>query len=191
MASTIDTPLRTRPSLAEIQDKHEIAALLSQYARGVDRKDERLIRDVYHDDAIDNHGSFNGSASEFVTQLMPRLRVMEVCFHGLCHPWIEVKGDIAVAETYFVGFIRMPVPGPDGPMMNMHQFGRYLDRLERRHGLWKIAHRQLVVEDTRFEAPPAGETPAAFRLYMPGAAAPADFAYDRWAELGGDGPAAS
>ena len=168
--------------LRRLEDRVEIQRLFATYARGVDRKDESLIRSVYHPDAIDNHGSFNGSATSFVDQLAPRLWHMDVCFHGMCQPWIEIEGDIAVSETYFIGCVRLPFP--DGLVRELHQLGRYVDRIERRQRVWKIAHRQLLIDYTRIsDAVDASSIPDAFRKYMVGAPAPSDFAYERWAEL--------
>ncbi len=175
---------RLQIQMREIVDRTQIETVLARYARGVDRKDESLLRSVYHLDAIDNHGTYNGAADAFVTQLMPRIRAMQVCFHALCKPWIEIEGDKAVVETYFVGFYRLPIPLPDGALKNMYQFGRYLDRFERRQGEWRIAHRQLVIDDTRLEdAPDAGVIAAMAKMYRVGADAPADYVYELWSEL--------
>ena len=38
-------------------DRNEILDVLHRYSRGMDRQDRELARSVYHDDAIDVHGS--------------------------------------------------------------------------------------------------------------------------------------
>jgi hypothetical protein len=56
---------------------------------------------------------------------------------------ITVEGDRAGAETFFVAFMRLP--GKDGESPRMNQLiGRFVDRLERVGGKWKIRHRTCV-----------------------------------------------
>ena len=60
--------------------------------------------------------------------------------HHLTNSTVELDGDRADAETYFVAVHRRP-----GPPVSVGQFGgRYLDRLERRDGAWRINERVVV-----------------------------------------------
>src|SRR5262245_17777267 len=49
------------PAVRVLLDKQAIQEVLARYCRGVDRADLELLRSVYHPDAIDNHGTFNGN----------------------------------------------------------------------------------------------------------------------------------
>ncbi|MCK9470111.1 MAG: nuclear transport factor 2 family protein, partial [Porticoccaceae bacterium] len=51
--------------LQEMLDRHKIYQVLTRYCRGVDRGDAALIKSVYHDDAIDDHGMFKGLGKDF------------------------------------------------------------------------------------------------------------------------------
>ncbi len=51
------------------------------------------------------------------------------------------SGDEAHAETYFLSVIRT-----DGADQLMLTGGRYVDRLEKREGDWRIANRVVVIE---------------------------------------------
>jgi hypothetical protein len=54
---------------------------------------------------------------------------------------VELDGDVAHAETYCIGtFLRKAEPVVD------MAGGRYIDRLERRDGEWKIVAREVVIE---------------------------------------------
>src|SRR5882762_4106907 len=48
--------------LRALLDEREITAVLHRYTRGVDRCDAAAIKSVYHPDARDRHGDFDGLA---------------------------------------------------------------------------------------------------------------------------------
>jgi hypothetical protein len=66
--STID------PRLQALLDKQEIYELVCAYCNAADRHDHAKMRTLYHEDAIDEHGSlFSGPAMQFIERL-PRYR---------------------------------------------------------------------------------------------------------------------
>jgi len=70
----------------------------------------------------------------------------EAISHILGQSLIRVDRDTAGAETSFVAFMRLP--GQDGAPARMNQLvGRFVDRLERIDGKWKIRQR-ICVRDT-------------------------------------------
>jgi len=126
-------------------DKQEIHDVLIRYCRGIDRRDEELLRSVYHDDAVDLHGAFNGPASEFVTYFLEGSAGARFLgnTHSLSNILIEVQGDIAYSESYVTSWHPIKRDGAD---FNWLLAGRYVDRFERRDDVWKIARRQLVLD---------------------------------------------
>lgn len=134
-------------ALEEILHKEAIRDQLYRYCRAVDRGDKELMRSVYHPDATDNHGVFEGPASDFVeldvADVMPGLVITQ---HLIGNILIEIEGDVAKAESYVLASHR--VEQPDGPH-DIVVWGRYLDRFERRLGEWRIAHRQCVFDGLR------------------------------------------
>lgn len=78
------------PSPADAQ--HAIRDVLYRYCRGVDRVDLELVRDCYHDDAVDDHGAFRGPPDAYVAWLADRLRAYEHTSHTLGNVLIEVGG---------------------------------------------------------------------------------------------------
>ena len=44
-------------TLQTLIDKQALAELVHSYCRACDRRDFALVRTLYHDDAIDDHGS--------------------------------------------------------------------------------------------------------------------------------------
>jgi hypothetical protein len=140
-----DTPTRIDAAVQTLLDKEAIREVLVRYCRGVDRADLELLRSVYHPDAIDNHGSFNGNGWEFADRLVKRA---QLALHVLGNMSIDVQGDVAHVETYFVSH----TPGiQSGKPTHLTFGGRYVDRFERRNKEWKIARRTLVHDFSRFE----------------------------------------
>jgi ketosteroid isomerase-like protein len=129
--------------LALTADKLECTELVTRLARAIDRCDAALLAELFHPDATDDHGRFQGTASEFIAWVIPLLRTMKQTQHVIGQCLIEVDGDRAVGESYFVA--HHTVPGPDGDLFSLAA-GRYLDRFERRDGVWKIAHRHAVYD---------------------------------------------
>ncbi|MBF6603065.1 MAG: nuclear transport factor 2 family protein [Sphingorhabdus sp.] len=124
--------------LQELLDKEEIFALSSTYMRGLDRLEPDLVRSVYHDDATDDRGFFQGGPDAFVDFAMQALAGHKANHHMLGQASIDVEGDVAFGEIYFQAYHRTI---EDGAEMDFVVIGRYVDRYEKRDGCWKIAHR--------------------------------------------------
>lgn len=136
----MDADLESR--LRVVADQQEIHDLLARYCRGVDRRDPALIVDVFHDDGTDDHGAGIATAAELAHSIVAS-PVPRPYMHFQGNQLIEVDGDVARAETYFLSFQQRE---RDGRMYTRTRAGRYIDRLERREGRWRIAHR-MVVDD--------------------------------------------
>jgi hypothetical protein len=131
--------------LQALLDKQAIHEVLMCYCRGIDRCDEELLRSVYHDDAWDEHGEFKGPASEFVPWVLKGLRSGRFLanYHSISNVLIELDGDVARSEAYVTSWHPMI---RDGAHENWIFAGRYVDRFERRDGVWKIARRITVLD---------------------------------------------
>ncbi len=130
--------------LRALLDEREIRAVLMRYCRGVDRLDEELIRSCYHPDSTDDHGMYKGPGLEFGAYCVKALRESTAAtLHTLGQSLIELDGDTARCETYVVAYHRR---NHDGGEVIETFGGRYVDRLERRDGAWKIADRIVVRE---------------------------------------------
>jgi SnoaL-like domain len=169
-------------------DRQEIERLLFTYCRGVDRQDLEVLKSVYHEDAIDEHGYFVGTAHEFAEHVIARMAVNTTYGqHQISNALIEVDGDRAICESSYWGFHKVP-PGweslssffgeayaekakADGTLDQTHEYlcgGRYLDNLERRGGVWKIAHRRITVEWSQSGAATEQTDGARAALNLPG-----------------------
>lgn len=136
--------------LHELLDKHDISEALLRYCRGIDRIDAALIESAYHPDATDDHGLFKGKATEFVPWVVSVLPNLEVTQHKISNIQIELHGDIAYVESYY-----MAIHAPKAHPVEEFTFGRYVDRFERRVVGWRIADRKVVLDFTTVR--PRGE----------------------------------
>lgn len=168
-----------------LSDRAEISDLLALYCRGLDRRDEATLRAIYHEDAIEDRseGQFIGPAQEWVGWALSILPVFELTQHTILNSLVEIEGDTAYGETYFNAYHRFAAPEKSDEKNAVNEdipedikwpeggtelilAGRYLDRFERRNGVWKIAYRKMVcdwcrtqpVADQWFE-----ENPTAYR----------------------------
>jgi hypothetical protein len=124
--------------IREFLDKQDCTELVYKFARGIDRMDAELVRSVFHPDGTDDHGIFQGSVADYVPWLMDIMGTMKLSQHAICNVLIEIDGDVAHGESYFIAHHELVRDGQD---QYYHAAGRYLDRFERRDGVWKIAHR--------------------------------------------------
>ena len=126
----------------DLVDRAEIHDCLNRYARGMDRHDRGLVRSAYHDGAIDVHGSQAFAAEEFIDWAFAYHEPQMHHQHYLTNVMIEVDGDIAHSECYYLFVARYP--DRDTPLTVAG--GRYVDRFERKSGRWAISTRVCTAE---------------------------------------------
>lgn len=123
-------------------DRRAIQDAIYRYCRGVDRHDDELTESVFFADGIDNHGTVVVYRHDFAAwgnRLHENVSTAHA--HNLTTQLIDVKGDEAAAESYVLFVLKRK----DGTTAHVGG-ARYLDRLERRGGLWRIALRRVVLE---------------------------------------------
>ena len=136
--STID------PRLQALLDKQEIYELVCAYCNAADRHDHAKMRTLYHEDAIDEHGSlFSGPAMQFIERLPEIQAPMEILHHNVTTVNIALDGDYAEGEIYLIAMHKFrTLEGPAELLIG----GRYFDRYTRRDGRWKFQHRAIVAD---------------------------------------------
>lgn len=142
--------MRARPvsaySIQRLADEAELRALSATYARGLDRHDRGLVGSVFADDATTHYGTFRGGADEMADMAMRALSAYRATQHILGQINLDIDGDTATGEVYFQAFHQHASEGFDRFIC-----GRYIDRYQRRGGVWRMAHRTEVVDWTRTE----------------------------------------
>ena len=107
----------------------------------MDRFDRELFLSAFHSDAIIDAGEFVGPPEglyDWASDMHEQGQSSTL--HNVLNHSCEIDGDVAHAETYYLFTAR----NRDGT--NWIAGGRYIDRLERRGGSWKIALRYNAVE---------------------------------------------
>jgi hypothetical protein len=136
------------PELRRWLDRQEILDVLARYARAVDRRDWDLLRTCYHPGALDHHTGYDGDVEgfvDFVATVMPETLVTH---HAIGQQYVEIDGDAARCESYATNVHRHL----DAPDRDYTSGCRYVDRMERRDGRWRIAERFAVRDWTRSDA---------------------------------------
>jgi SnoaL-like domain len=164
------------PHLQQLLDKQACAEVMMTYCRGIDHLDEALLRSVFHPDSYHRHGfegpssdptrpSQPGKPGDFVAFALEVLATDTRTHHQLGNIFIELESDGATAytEAYFTAYHRMRAKGDPAAAANAYDTemdfwvgGRYLDRMEKRDGTWKIAYRVGTTDWMRIE-PPASQ----------------------------------
>lgn len=161
------------PHLQVLLDKQACAEVMMTYCRAIDHRDEALLRSVFHPDSMHHHG-FEGPSSDpsrasrpgrpgdFVAYALEVLAGFTHTHHQLGNIFIEPEPDgvTAYTEAYFTAFHRMRARGDKlaaanawDTQMDWWVGGRYMDRMEKRDGCWKIAARIGTADWTRIDSP--------------------------------------
>jgi ketosteroid isomerase-like protein len=138
--------------LQELLDKQALFELVYRYARAVDRNDGELLLSCYHPDAYQHQGYYEGGPEGLLAALQAYVMTANVpgpLQHSMSNAVFEVKGDVAYGESY----CQMRMVAASGEI-NLGMC-RYVDRFERRDGVWKIIHRRTIMEQRRPGLKPA------------------------------------
>lgn len=131
-----------RSELRYIKDRMEILDCINRHARGHDRHDDDLIASAYFPDGVDEHGPVINTGESYAAwanaahESLTSLHTHNITTHSC-----QIDGDIAHAESYVIVCLL-------APDMKTATFasGRYVDRLERRDGEWRIALRRTITD---------------------------------------------
>jgi hypothetical protein len=155
-AETID-------AMDEILSRQAITDMLYRWCRGVDRKDWPLVRSVFHSDGYDDHGVYRGNIEGLIAFLEERHQTISQSQHIVTNILIEFAGaNLAAVESYVTAFQQLDMDGASRRLMVQ---GRYIDKVARRDGVWRIERRTCIMEASSEEpVQPAGVAKASWTL---------------------------
>lgn len=127
--------------LEHLLDRQDILDCLIRFSRGMDRFDRELFLSAFHSDAVIAAGDFVGGPDALYDWAsVLHEQGQSSTHHNLLNHTCEIDGDVAHTETYYLFAAR------NRDETNWVAGGRYIDRLERRAGTWKIAVRCNAIE---------------------------------------------
>jgi hypothetical protein len=151
----VEMPGRGNYTADRLADRAQIQDTIFRYCRGIDRQDYEAVRATYHPDATDWHGPYKGGIDGLIEWMKERHKSVPFSMHSVTNMLIEFSGpDLAVVETYFTLSQFYPAEskatlaqlsggkeGKPGAAYHLVMFGRYVDRFERRSGVWRVSKR--------------------------------------------------
>jgi hypothetical protein len=127
--------------MEQMLDRQDILDCLTRFSRGMDRFDKPLFLSAFHADAVVAAGNFVGDVESLYTWASAMHEAGQIAtHHNMLNHSCEIDGDTAHTESYYL-FV-----GRNRDDSNWIAGGRYIDRLERRDGEWKIALRTNAIE---------------------------------------------
>ena len=131
--------------LKSLLEREQIRDCIARLARGEDRRNAELISACYWPDSTSDYGVFLGTFAQYLAWVVPGSSAIPVTQHVLGQSVIELHGDVARSETQVISYHRVKMGMEERDTIIG---GRYLDRMEKRGGEWRIAQRTLVVDWT-------------------------------------------
>lgn len=168
-------------TVQELKDRSDIFDALTAYSRGRDRLDEDMCMSAYWPDGYDDHGPYVGPVTSYVPWGQEIHRVLhDATNHSLSNFRCEINGNEAHCETYwaFTALNKEKYVGPGTPRVIRHT-GRYIDRMEKRNGIWKIADRVCVIDCGDPNVDMAGDESISGAWIEPGRGDNSDVSYMR------------
>jgi hypothetical protein len=125
-----------------LRDRSEIFDCVQRHARAHDRHDAELMASCYFDDGVDEHGYAINTGPEYATWANLQHAASSAShLHNITTHLCEIDGDVANCESY----VMVVLLSPDQKTTSIMN-GRYIDRLERREGQWRIVVRRTTVD---------------------------------------------
>ena len=129
--------------LKSFLEREQIRDCIARLARGEDRRDAELIGACYWPDSTSDYGVFVGTFDKYLAWVVPGSPAIPVTQHVLGQSVIELQGDAARVETQVVSYHRVNMGKEERDTVIG---GRYLDRMDKRRGEWRIAQRTMLYD---------------------------------------------
>ena len=133
-----------------LRDRAQIHEVELRYMRGFDRRDEALLSSAFWPDAqLSYPGAKMYGVKDFAARHWPAHAKVSTIHnnHLLTNEFVEISGDTAHVETYVTQFTTLQDGGSLTGRKSARSHivsGRYIDRLDRRNGEWRIAVREFI-----------------------------------------------
>lgn len=143
----------------DVLDRLALHDLVMMYCRAIDRRDYKLLRSLYWDEAVEDRGATGrGTIDERIEYVKQSQTRFETTVHRIFNTLFSIDGNKAEGEHYIEAYHRTPAPAAQELIAG----GRYLDKYEKRNGVWKFIYRARVSD--RAEMRPADQ--AAYQQFI-------------------------
>jgi SnoaL-like domain len=131
-----------RAAVRHLKDRQDILDCIQRESRARDRQDVAQIESCWWPDGVDEHGPVITRVPDYAARAnMGHGMFFHMTSHNITNHICEIDGDVAHCESYVVGGLFWK----EGDKTTI-AFGRYLDRLERRGGEWRMHTRKCTIE---------------------------------------------
>lgn len=138
----MDDLAKLQQGLDYLLDRQAIADCVNRYGRGIDRHDVEILSSVFHPDGLDEHGNVVNRAADFAEWANAlHSNTFDLHTHNITTHNCEIDGDMAHCESYVL--FGLLTKDKEAVWLGS---GRYLDRLEKRAGEWRIAARRTLID---------------------------------------------
>lgn len=130
-----------------LQDRQQIHDMYLHYMRGFDRNDTELMRSAFWPEVQINYASQSNTLDEFIERhLAKHTKNLSTWGHLITNESVEIRGDTAHAEVYVTALFTHHKDRESEAWVGGATIiaGRYIDRIERRNGEWRIAVREFI-----------------------------------------------
>ena len=131
--------------VTDLYDRELIRDCIARHAHAFDRCDLELAKSVYWPEAMEYHsGSYSGPAYPWIEKTFEWLRTVRAGWKLMSNPLIRLDGAEARVESYVLAVNQIGTQ--DGEIREAFIGGRYLDRMAKRNGEWRIIERHSFIE---------------------------------------------
>ena len=132
----------------DIADKIACAEVIQAWGFARDQGNWGDLAAIFHPGGEIAVSWFRGPYPEFVAHCQRNFGRGSVAKHQLWPARVSLNGARATAETSVAILVRQTI---DGVEVDLTSNGRFLDRLERRDGVWRLVERAALYEKDRLD----------------------------------------
>lgn len=143
-----------------VQSRLEIADLVNDWAFHRDQESWEALAATFHEGGTISLSWFSGPHAGFVAASRELAKSgAAILKHYVGVPRIRIEGGRALSEVNVTIMVRVKTPAGE---VDTTSYARFLDRLERRDGAWKILQRTAIYEKDRADPVSRPALPDAF-----------------------------
>ncbi len=134
--------------MSDVNDKYACAELIQAWGLYRDQGRWPELLATFTPDGQIAVSWFSGGFAEFVERCRQAFEAGQRSKHQIFPSRVRLAGDRAVAETNIAILVRQKI---GGVLTDMTSYARFLDRVERVSGVWRIVERTAIYERDRLD----------------------------------------